>query len=171
MCHLLLEPLCFLARGLCADLLRLVLSRKGRVPLKQIDAIEVLLRDQPIAPRHDEWVLASAVLAEADLFVSGDQGVLACAAPPLPWVNPRGCWEQLRSTARAAIQASPANQQWWPTDRSQGNSWRRMHTRSTDPLKQPGAAPAHLPALAHPCVYAGSNPGPGGGCRRLARSR
>jgi hypothetical protein len=41
----------FLARGLCADLLRLVLSRKGRVPLKQIDAIEVLLRDQPIAPR------------------------------------------------------------------------------------------------------------------------
>ena len=41
----------FLARGLCADLLRLVLSRRGSVPLKQIDAIEVLLRDQPIAPR------------------------------------------------------------------------------------------------------------------------
>ena len=119
----------FLARGLCADLLRLVLSehtlvssevvlaelrevlsRKGRVPLNQIDAIEALLRDQPIAPRpaailalglvdaDDEWVLASAVLAEADLFVAGDQGVLACAAPPLPLVNPRGCWEQLRST-------------------------------------------------------------------------
>ena len=119
----------FLARGLCADLLRLVLSehtlvssevvlaelravlsRKGRVPLKQIDAIEALLRDQPIARRpaailalglvdaDDEWVLASAVLAEADLFVTGDQGVLACAAPPLPLVNPRGCWEQLRST-------------------------------------------------------------------------
>jgi putative PIN family toxin of toxin-antitoxin system len=119
----------FLARGLCADLLRLVLSehtlvssevvlaelrevlsRKGRVPLKQIDAIEALLRDQPIAPRpaailalglvdaDDEWVLASAVLAEADLFVTSDQGVLACSAPPLPLVNPRGCWEQLRST-------------------------------------------------------------------------
>jgi putative PIN family toxin of toxin-antitoxin system len=119
----------FLARGLCADLLRLVLSehtlvssevvlaelravlsRKGRVPLKQIDAIEALLRDQPIAPRpaailalgvvdaDDEWVLASAVLAEADLFVTGDQGVLACSAPPLPLVNPRCCWEQLRST-------------------------------------------------------------------------
>ena len=119
----------FLARGLCADLLRLVLSehtlvssevvlaelrdvlsRKGRVPLNQIDAIEALLRDQPIAPRparilelglvdaDDEWVLASAVLAEADLFVSGDQGVLACTTPPLPLLNPRACWEQLRST-------------------------------------------------------------------------
>jgi putative PIN family toxin of toxin-antitoxin system len=119
----------FLARGLCADLLRLVLSehtlmssevvlaelrdvlsRKVRVPLKQIDAIEALLRDQPIAPRpvtilelglvdaDDEWVLASAVLAEADLFVTGDQGVLACTTPPLPLLNPRGCWEQLRST-------------------------------------------------------------------------
>jgi len=119
----------FLARGLCADLLRLVLSehtlassevvlaelrdvlsRKGRVPLNQIGAIEALLRDQPIAPRparilelglvdaDDEWVLASAVLAEADLFVSGDQGVLACTTPPLPLLNPRGCWEQLRST-------------------------------------------------------------------------
>lgn len=119
----------FLARGLCADLLRLVLSehtlvssevvlaelrdvlsRKGRVPLNQIDAIEALLRDQPIAPRpatilelglvdaDDEWVLASAVLAEADLFVTGDQGVLACTTPPLPLLNPRSCWEQLRST-------------------------------------------------------------------------
>ena len=119
----------FLARGLCADLLRLVLSehtlvssevvlaelrdvlsRKGQMPLNQIDAIETLLRDQPIAPRpatilelglvdaDDEWVLASAVLAEADLFVSGDQGVLACTKPPLPLVNPRGCWEQLRGT-------------------------------------------------------------------------
>lgn len=117
----------FLARGLCADLLRLVLSehslvssevvlaelrdvlsRKGRMALPQIEAIEAFLRDQPVAPRpaetlqlglvdaDDEWVLASAVLAEADLFVTGDQGVLACINPPLPLLNPRGCWEQLR---------------------------------------------------------------------------
>ena len=83
----------FLARGLCADLFRLVLSehtlvssevvltelrdvlsRKGRLPEQQIDAIEALLRDQPIAPRpgsilelglddaDDEWVLASQKL-------------------------------------------------------------------------------------------------------------
>ncbi len=117
----------FLARGLCADLLRLVLtehtlvtsevvlaelrdvlSRKGRLPTQQVDAIETFLREQPVAPRpaqtlelgmvdaDDEWVLASAVLAQADLFVTGDQGVLACSNPPLPLFNPRGCWEQLR---------------------------------------------------------------------------
>ncbi|CRY91222.1 toxin-antitoxin system toxin component, PIN family [Synechococcus sp. WH 8103] len=116
----------FLARGLCADLLRLVLtehalatsevvlaelrevlSRKGRLPAQQIEAIERFLREHPVAPipvqtlelglvdGDDEWVLASAVLVEADLFVTGDQGVLACSKPPLPLVNPRRCWEQL----------------------------------------------------------------------------
>jgi putative PIN family toxin of toxin-antitoxin system len=119
----------FLARGLCADLLRLVLSehtlvcsevvlgelldvlrRKGRLPPAQIEAIETFLRDQPIAPRpkttlqlglvdaDDEWVLASAVLVEADLFVTGDQGVLNCSTSPLPLLNPRTCWEQLRNS-------------------------------------------------------------------------
>lgn len=119
----------FLARGLCADLFRLVLlehtlvtsevvltelqdvlSRKGRLPAPQIAAIQAFLRDQPVAPRpaqtlqlglvdpDDEWVVASAVLVDADLFVTGDQGVLACIQPPLPIVNPRGCWERLRSS-------------------------------------------------------------------------
>jgi predicted nucleic acid-binding protein len=117
----------FLARGLCADLLRLVLtehtlvtsevvlgemrdvlSRKGRLPPAQIEAIETFLRDQPFAPRpvqtlqlglvdgDNEWVVASAVLIEADLFVTGDQGVLACTTAPLPLLNPRSCWEHLR---------------------------------------------------------------------------
>jgi len=45
----------------------------------------------------EEWVLASAVLAKADLFVSGDQGVLACSKPPLLLATtPRRCFEQLR---------------------------------------------------------------------------
>ena len=122
----------FLARGLCADLLRLVLTehtlvtsevvltelrdvlrRKGRLPAQQIEAIELFLRDQPVAARpaqslelglvdgYDEWVVASAVLAQADLFVTGDQGVLACKKPPLPLVNPRGCWEQLRDSSQS----------------------------------------------------------------------
>ena len=102
----------FLARGLCADLLRLVLrdllSRKGKLPPAQIEAIETFLRVQPIAPRpeqtlrlglvdaDDEWMLASAVLAEADLCVTGDQGVLACPMPPLPLLTPRACWQHLR---------------------------------------------------------------------------
>lgn len=116
-----------LARGLCADLLRLVLtehtlvtsevvlaelrdvlSRKGRLSAQQIEDLDSFLREQPVAPRpaqtlqlglvdaDDEWVLASAVLAQSDLFVTGDQGVLACSNPPLPLFNPRGCWEQLR---------------------------------------------------------------------------
>lgn len=119
----------FLARGLCADLFRLVLiehtlvtsevvltelqdvlSRKDRLPAPQIAAIQAFLRDQPVGPRpaqtlqlglvdpDDEWVVASAVLVDADLFVTGNQGVLACIQPPLPIVNPRGCWERLRSS-------------------------------------------------------------------------
>ena len=68
----------FLARGLCADLLRLVLtehtlvtsevvldelrdvlSRKGRLPPAQIEAIETFLRDQPIAPRPAQTLQSS----------------------------------------------------------------------------------------------------------------
>lgn len=103
----------FLARGLCADLLRLVLaehtlvssevvisecrevlSRKGKLPIAQIDAIETFLRDQPIVPKPNQTLQLG--LIDADLFVTGDQGVLACAEPPIRILNARGCWEQLR---------------------------------------------------------------------------
>ena len=72
---------------------------------------EMFLREQPVAPRpaqtlelglvddDEEWVLASAVLAMAELFVTGDQGVLACSNPPLPVLSPRGCWEHLRASS------------------------------------------------------------------------
>ena len=88
--------------------LRDVLSRKGRLPAQQIAAIERFLREHPVGPisvqalelglvdGDDEWVLASAVLAKADLFVTGDQGVFGCSKPPLSSANPRRCWEQLR---------------------------------------------------------------------------
>jgi uncharacterized protein len=103
----------FLTRGLCADLLRLVLtehtlitsevvlaelrdvlSRKGRLPPQQINAIEVFLREHPVGPCPAQTLELG--LVDAALFVTGDQGVLACSKPPLPLVNPRGCWEQLR---------------------------------------------------------------------------
>jgi hypothetical protein len=73
------------------------------------------LRDQSFAPRprqtlnlglvaaDDEWVVASAVLINADLFVTGDQGVLACTRAPLAIVNPRGAWEQLRGAGSRPI--------------------------------------------------------------------
>ena len=88
---------------------------QGKLPSPQIDAIEIFLRDQPIAPRprqtlnlglvdaDDEWVVASAVLINADLFVTGDQGVLACNRAPLPIVNPRSAWEQLRGPGSLPI--------------------------------------------------------------------
>jgi uncharacterized protein len=115
----------FAARGLCADLLRLVLThhtlltgdvviaelrdvlqRKLRLPPDRIEAIEAFLREQPMAyhpgqilglglvDADDEWVVASAVLAQADSLISGDQGLLACSDPPLSILSPRQCWEQ-----------------------------------------------------------------------------
>jgi predicted nucleic acid-binding protein len=117
----------FAARGLCADLLRLVLThhtlltgevviaelgdildRNLRLTPDRINAIEAFLREQPVAPRpgqtlglglvdaDGQWVVASAVLAQADILVSGDQGLLDCSNPPLPMLSPRQCWEQLR---------------------------------------------------------------------------
>jgi len=37
-------------------------------------------------------VSSTALLKQLQLL----QGVLASSKPPLPLVNPRGCWEQLR---------------------------------------------------------------------------
>ena len=94
--------------------LRCVLCRKGRLPAQQIEAIERFLREHPVAPipvqtlelglvdGDDEWVLVSAVLAKADLVVTGDQGVLACIKPPLALVNPRRCLKQLGGLAAAS---------------------------------------------------------------------
>jgi uracil-DNA glycosylase len=87
----------FLARGLCADLLRLVLrehtlvssevvlaelrdvlGRKGRLPAAQIEAIEAFVRDQPVAVKPQQTLQLG--LVAADVFVSGDQGVLGTSA-------------------------------------------------------------------------------------------
>lgn len=73
----------FLTRGLCADLLRLVLtehtlvtsgvvlselsdvlSRKGRLPSQQVDAIETFLREQPVAPRPTQTLALGLVDAD-----------------------------------------------------------------------------------------------------------
>jgi putative PIN family toxin of toxin-antitoxin system len=50
-----------------------------------------------ISDPDDRWVLASAVDGRADILVTGDRDLLAVAdQAPMPIVNPRGCWEQLR---------------------------------------------------------------------------
>jgi hypothetical protein len=53
-----------------------------------------IVREHPVAPSPVQTLELG--LVDADLFVTGDQGVLACSKPPLPLVNPRSCWEQLR---------------------------------------------------------------------------
>jgi predicted nucleic acid-binding protein len=95
----------FAARGLCADLMRLllaehevltgevnvvklrrVLTKRFKATAAQVDVIEQLLRDQTVIPKPAAllslkvpWVLASAVAGAADLLVSGDQG---CSSSP-----------------------------------------------------------------------------------------
>ena len=89
--------------------LRRVLRDRFRASPAQIAAVESELRDETIVPKpaypsavavrdpDDRWVLASAIAAEADMLVTGDQDLLAVASTvPIAIVNPRGCWEQLR---------------------------------------------------------------------------
>ena len=118
----------FAARGLCADLMRLllaehevltgevnlvelrrVLTKRFKATAAQVDVIEQLLRDQTVIPKprallslkvrdpDDAWVLASAVAADANLLVSGDQDLLVPAnRAPLPILSPRDAWSRLR---------------------------------------------------------------------------
>ena len=117
----------FATRGLCADLfahvllehelvvgevvlreLRNTLKSKLKLPGATIDGF-ALLRESPVVPRpasqlglgisdgDDEWVVASAVAAGADVLVTGDAAVLKVAArAPIRIVSPRGLWEALR---------------------------------------------------------------------------
>lgn len=91
--------------------LRRVLGERFRVPVERIDLIERDLRAETIVPRpgqpsslpiadpDDRWVLASAESGGADLLVTGDHDLLSIAdRASLPIVDPRGCWERLRST-------------------------------------------------------------------------
>ncbi len=116
------------ARGLSADVFRLILTEhemltgevnlvelrrvlhdRMRVPARQIDAAEQLLREQTIIPKpdrpfdiklrdpDDKWVLASAVAGGADFLVSGDKDLLTLGkAAPLPVLDPRAFWESQR---------------------------------------------------------------------------
>jgi putative PIN family toxin of toxin-antitoxin system len=88
---------------------RRVLSRKFGVPNAAIDEFEALLRqhevvakpakvlDLKIRDAEDRWIVASAVAAEADVLVTGDQDLLAVRQEsPVTITDPRGFWELLR---------------------------------------------------------------------------
>lgn len=118
----------FATRGLCADLfahvllehelivgefvlreLRAKLRLKLKLPKKNIDEIESLLRDQvliktpskhlglDISDPDDEWIVAEAAAGDADVLVTGDAAILKLGKrAPLPIVAPRGLWDLLR---------------------------------------------------------------------------
>lgn len=89
--------------------LRRVFRDRIKIPTPTIAAIEQLLRDQVVVPKpaeqlplpirdpDDKWVLATAVVAEADVMVTGDPDLLDIASQaPFPIVDPRGFWNMVR---------------------------------------------------------------------------
>ena len=114
-------------RGLCADLfqavlaeherlvgetvlaeLRLVLSRKLRLPDATVDALQAFVRRQAIIVNAepssmpgrlgaaDASVLAQAAAGAADVLVTGDQDLLTAPDPPVKTVSPRQLWDLIR---------------------------------------------------------------------------
>lgn len=91
------------------DELRRVLAHKiGAAPAAIDDAIGLLRRyhvePTPAAPytlgiadKDDEWVVASAILSGADIFVTGDRELLGAGGDVegLSFLSPRGFWEML----------------------------------------------------------------------------
>lgn len=118
----------FATRGLCADVLRYVLTehhlvtgevvleelqralvRRLKLPPESAAGIVSFLREQEVVPKParaastpvrdpaDRWVLASALLARADVLVTGDDDLLDVATEAgIRILNPRGFWEMAR---------------------------------------------------------------------------
>ena len=115
----------FATRGLCADVIRLVLAEhqviiadvvlnklkrvlkhKIHLPGEQIQEILAFLESQTVQPKpispspipvrdeDDQWVLASALAAKADVLVTGDKDLLDVAdeVRNLTITDPRGFW-------------------------------------------------------------------------------
>lgn len=123
----------FATRGLCADLIRLVLAehelivgevvleeleralkKKIELPTNQIQEILAFLENQTIQPKpispssipardeDDRWVLASALAAKTDVFVTGDKDLLDVASQvtDLEITDPRGFWNLVKKRPR-----------------------------------------------------------------------
>lgn len=123
----------FATRGLCADVIRLVLAEhelitadvvlselkrvlkhKIELPGGQIQEILAFLESQTVQPKpisppsipvrdeDDRWVLASALAAKADVFVTGDKDLLGVAneVSGLTITDPRGFWNLAKKRPR-----------------------------------------------------------------------
>lgn len=89
---------------------RRVLKIKFRVPQERIEsaiavfgAIDVVPKPEKpgsiqVRDKDDRWVLATALVAGADVLVTGDSDLLDIADnAPLPILAPRAFWELLRT--------------------------------------------------------------------------
>lgn len=123
----------FATRGLCADVIRLVLAEhqlitadvvltelkrvlkhKIQLPGEQIQEILAFLESQTVQPKpispssvpvrdkDDQWVLASALAAKADVLVTGDKDLLDVAneVRGLTITDPRGFWNLVKKRPR-----------------------------------------------------------------------
>lgn len=123
----------FATRGLCADVIRLVLAEhelitadvvlnelkrvlkhKIELPGEQIQEILTFLESQTVQPKpkslcsisvrdeDDQWVLASALAAKADVLVTGDKDFLDVAdeVAGLTITDPRGFWNLAKKRPR-----------------------------------------------------------------------
>lgn len=123
----------FATRGLCADVIRLVLAEhelitadvvlnelkrvlkhKIQLPGEQIQEILTFLESQTVQPKpisppaipvrdeDDQWVLASALAAKVDVFVTGDKDLLGVAneVSGLTITDPRGFWNLVKRRPR-----------------------------------------------------------------------
>jgi predicted nucleic acid-binding protein len=116
-------------RGICADLMNLVLAehelvlgetvlselgrvlnRKMGIPKVVIAELDAFLRQRAtVIPKPDQPVETAldaadaAVLTEAaagaDVLVTGDQQLLELQHPPVPMLSPRGLWDHLRGSS------------------------------------------------------------------------
>jgi uncharacterized protein len=91
--------------------LQRVLASKLKLPAARIAEIDAFLREYEVIPkpprllevhvrdRADAWVLASAVAAQADVLVTGDQDLLVLGPrAPFPVLDPRGFWNLARGS-------------------------------------------------------------------------
>jgi putative PIN family toxin of toxin-antitoxin system len=90
--------------------LRRALREKFRVPTETATEIEAFLRQHTVVPRpakhlklglrdaDDEWVVASARAATADVIVTGDRDLLdAKVRLPVQALSPRSFWELVKA--------------------------------------------------------------------------
>lgn len=91
---------------------RRVLKQKFRLPQDRIDAAIAVFEGIPVIPKPkapsdlkirdaaDRWILATAVLGESDVLVTGDADLLTIAKKaPVPILSPRDFWEMLRESS------------------------------------------------------------------------